>query len=72
MGEGSFEQGQIADLALYWVPAVPEDLSAVMTGTAAAGFAVSSPGHGRPRQLLDFAGLAVDCRNAEIRERWEQ
>ena len=70
MGEGSFEQGQIANLGLYWVAAVPEDLSAVMTGTAAAGFAVSSPGHGRPRQLL--AGLAVDCRNAEIRERWEQ
>jgi len=21
--------------------------------------------------FLDFAGLAVDCRNAELRERWE-
>jgi hypothetical protein len=31
-------------------------------GKAAAGFALSSPGH-----FLDFAGLTVCCRNAAIR-----
>jgi hypothetical protein len=43
-----------------------------MTGPAAAGFAVSSPDPGRLVNFLDFAGLAVCCRNAAIRLRWEQ
>ena len=54
---------------------VPEDLSAlspwsycsVMTGTAAAGFAVSSPDPARLVDFLDYAGLTMCCRNAAIR-----
>jgi hypothetical protein len=54
---------------------VPEDLSAlspwsyccVMTGTAAAGFAVSSPDPARLVNFLDYAGLTMCCRNAAIR-----
>ena len=34
---------------------------------AAAGFAVSSPDPARLVNFLDFAGLAVCCRNAAIR-----
>jgi hypothetical protein len=38
-----------------------------MTGTAAAGFAVSSPDAARLVNFLDFAVLTVCCRNAAIR-----
>jgi hypothetical protein len=38
-----------------------------MTGTTAAGFAVSSPDPAQPVNFLDFAGLAMYCRNAAIR-----